>query len=90
MSISAVNSGNAASQLAAFGRLSGTSSTSNSNSYSSVGGTPPPKPDDGAFLDAISSALSSIGVTVADGESDTSDDASTRSEERRVGKECPV
>lgn len=69
MSISAVNSSSATSQLAAFARLSGTGYTA------STGGTPPPKPDDGAFLDAISSALSAIGVTVADGESEASDDA---------------
>lgn len=72
MSISAVNSSSATSQLAAFARLGGTSGTGYA---ASTGGTPPPRPDDSAFLDAISSALSSIGVTVADGESEASGDA---------------
>lgn len=66
MSISALSSSNAASQLSAFSRLGGSSSTSNTSG--SVDGARPPKSDDGAFLDAIGSALSSIGVTVDAGE----------------------
>ncbi|AQR69918.1 hypothetical protein BZG29_17480 [Janthinobacterium sp. LM6] len=70
MSISALSSTSAASQLSAFSRLGG---GSNTGSTSGAGGTRPSKPDDGAFLDAISSALSSIGVTVdaSDGDSAT-------------------
>ncbi|MEG0883382.1 MAG: hypothetical protein RSH52_19275 [Janthinobacterium sp.] len=62
MSINALSSTSAASQLNAFSRLGGGSSSNVSNT-SGVDGARPPKPDDGAFLDAISSALSSIGVT---------------------------
>lgn len=67
MSISALSSTSAASQLSAFSRLGG---ASNTDSTRGVGGTRPSKPDDGAFLDAISSALSSIGVTVDASDSD--------------------
>ena len=72
MSISALSSTSAASQLNAFSRLGGGSSSTASNT-SGVDGARPPKPDDGTFLDAISSALSSIGVTVdaSDSGSDT-------------------
>jgi hypothetical protein len=62
MSISALSSSSAATQLSALSRLNGSSSGS-TNSAGSVGGTRPQKPDDGAFLDAVTSALSSIGVS---------------------------
>ncbi len=63
MSISALSSSSAATQLSAFSRLNGSSSSGSTNSAGSVGGTRPQKPDDGAFLDAVTSALSSIGVS---------------------------
>lgn len=68
MSISALSSSSAATQLSALSRLNGSSSSGSTSSGStssagSVGGTRPQKPDDGASLDAVTSALSSIGVS---------------------------
>ena len=63
MSISALSSSSAATQLSAFSRLNGSSSSGSTNSAGSVGDTRPQKPDDGASLDAVASALSSIGVS---------------------------
>lgn len=82
MSISALSSTSAASQLSAFSRLGG----GNTGSTSGVGGTRPSKPDDGAFLDAISSALSSIGVTVDAGESDSATDGTSAAGSSDVGQ----
>src|SRR5450830_290994 len=73
MSISALSSSSAATQLSAFNRVSG----SNTGSTDSVGGTRPPRQDDNGFLDAVSSALSSIGVTVPDTASSDSTGADT-------------
>jgi hypothetical protein len=63
VSISALSSSSAATQLSAFSRLNGSSSSGSISSAGSVGGTRPQKPDDGASLDAVTSALSSIGVS---------------------------
>ena len=63
MSISALSSSSAAAQLSALSRLNGSSSSGSISSAGSVGGTRPQKPDDGASLDAVASALSSIGVS---------------------------
>ncbi len=63
MSISALSSSSAAIQLSALSRLNGSSSSGSTSSAGSVGGTRPQKPDDGASLDAVASALSSIGVS---------------------------
>ena len=57
MSINALSSSSAVSQLSAFNRLGGSAEAN-----SKVDGTRPHQADDGAFLDAVSSALSSIGV----------------------------
>ena len=73
MSISALSSSSAATQLSAFNRVSG----SNTGSADSVGGAPPPRQDDKGFLDAVSSALSSIGVTLPDTASSDSTGADT-------------
>lgn len=63
MSISALSSSSAAIQLSALSRLNGSSSSGSTSSAGSVGGTRSQKPDDGASLDAVASALSSIGVS---------------------------
>ena len=63
MSISALSSSSAATQLSALSRLNGSSSSGSTSNTVSVGGTRPQKPDDGASLDAVASALSSIGVS---------------------------
>lgn len=64
MSISALSSSNlAATQASAFSRIgsSGASATGAAD-----GGTRPHRPDGGAFMDAISSALSSLGISLDD------------------------
>jgi hypothetical protein len=77
VSISALSSSSAATQLSAFNRVSG----SNTGSTYSVGGARPPRQDDKGFLDAVSSALSSIGVTLPETASSdsTSADSGTAS-----------
>lgn len=75
MSISALSSSSAATQLKAFNRVSG----SNTGSTDSVGGARPPRQDDKGFLDAVSSALSSIGVTLSETASSDSTGADTSS-----------
>jgi len=75
MSISAIGSPSAASQLSFLSRLSSTNSAS-----SAQGVRPPPPPDGGGFADAIAEALKSIGIsdsgsdaTAATASTDTSD-----------------
>lgn len=75
MSISALSSSNlAATQASAFSRIgnSGSSATG-----AAEGGTRGQRPDGGAFMDAISSALSSLGISLDDVKSSSAGSSGT-------------
>ncbi|KQX01816.1 hypothetical protein ASC94_04290 [Massilia sp. Root418] len=65
MTISSLTSSSAASQLSYVSKLNATSGNA-SGEGSQVGSRPPP-PDDGGFIDAIASALQSLGLSSSDG-----------------------
>lgn len=68
MSINAVSSSSNL-QLNPFNRLDGGTVNPASNSADGTAATSAQKPEDNGFFDAVSSALSSIGVTIPDGSS---------------------
>jgi hypothetical protein len=72
MTISSLTSSNAASQLS---YVSKTGSSNANGESGQVGNRPPPPRDGGGFIDAIASALESLGIS--DDSSSTSNSTST-------------
>lgn len=75
MTISSLTSSSAASQLSYAGKLS-SANASSSGEGGQVGRRPPP-PDGGGFIDAIASALQSLGISSTDSTASTSGTART-------------